>query len=65
MLFLSSGIITLATQTGLDIPSLSLDFIMDLNKIDIGIINNRYKITIEPEDEPIDILEKICASRLQ
>ena len=47
----------------LDIPSLSLDFIMDLNKIDIGIINNRYKITIEPEDEPIDILEKICASR--
>ncbi len=47
----------------LDIPSLSLDFIMDLNKIDIGIINNRYKITIEPVDEPIDILEKICASR--
>ncbi len=47
----------------LDIHSLSLDFIMDLNKIDIGIINNRYKITIEPEDEPIDILEKICASR--
>ena len=30
----------------LDIPSLSLDFIMDLNKIDIGIINNRYKITV-------------------
>lgn len=47
----------------LDIPSLSLDFIVDLNKIDKNIIKDRYKITFEGVSEPIDILEKICVSR--
>ena len=47
----------------LDIPSLSLDFIIDLNKIDVNILKNRYKIEFDETNEPIDILEKICVSR--
>ncbi|MBR2468180.1 MAG: ribosome biogenesis GTPase YlqF [Clostridia bacterium] len=47
----------------LDVPSLSLDLITDLNKIDKQILENRYNIEIFEDDEPIMILEKICESR--
>lgn len=47
----------------LDVPSLSLDFIVDINKIDENILKNRYKIDFDLNDEPINILEKICVSR--
>lgn len=47
----------------LDVPSLSLDLIRDLNLIDKNILINRYNIEILEEDEPINILESICQSR--
>lgn len=47
----------------LDIPELSLDFISDILKIDKSCLENRYNITIDEEDEPINILDKICESR--
>ena len=47
----------------LDVPSLSLDLILDLINIDKNILTNRYKIEILQEDEPVNILEKICENR--
>ena len=47
----------------LDVPSLSLDLIRDLNLIDKNILINRYNIEILEEDEPINILESICQGR--
>lgn len=47
----------------LDVPSLSLDLIKDLNEIDNNILTKRYNIEINQEEEPLDILEKICKSR--
>ena len=47
----------------LDVPSLSLDLIRDLNIIDENILIDRYNIQILEEDEPINILESICKSR--
>ncbi len=47
----------------LDIPELSLDFISDILKIDKSCLENRYNITIDDTDEPINILDKICESR--
>ncbi len=47
----------------LDIPELSLDLIVDLNKLDINILQNRFNIEIMPDDEPVNILEKICFAR--
>ncbi len=47
----------------LDIPELSLDLIKDLNAIDKNILQERFNIVIEPDDEPLTILEKICESR--
>lgn len=47
----------------LDIPSLSLDFIKDITKIDKSVLCERYQIEIFDEDKPLDILEKICNSR--
>ncbi len=47
----------------LDVPSLSLDLIRDLNIIDKNILINRYNIQILEEDEPINVLESICKSR--
>ena len=47
----------------LDVPSLSLDLIRDLNIIDENILINRYNIEILEEDEPINVLESICKSR--
>lgn len=47
----------------LDIPELSLDFIVDICKIDKTSLENRYNIEILEEDMPIDILDKICESR--
>ena len=47
----------------LDVPSLSLDLIRDLNIIDENILINRYNIQILEEDEPINVLESICKSR--
>ena len=47
----------------LDIPELSLDFIVDICKIDKTCLENRYNIEINEDDEPIMILDKICESR--
>ncbi len=47
----------------LDIPELSLDFIADIIKLDKGILENRYSITIEAEDTSLMVLDKICISR--
>ena len=47
----------------LDIPELSIDLIADLISIDKSILENRYQIIIESDDEPLTVLEKICESR--
>lgn len=47
----------------LDIPELSIEFIKDMVKLDESILEDRYNITIDEQDEAIDILEKICQSR--
>lgn len=47
----------------LDVPELSLDLITDLNNLDKKYIEDRYKINIEDNDQPLDVLEKICATR--
>lgn len=47
----------------LDIPELSLDFIRDIRAIDKSHIETRYNITINDEDQSIDVLEKICTAR--
>lgn len=47
----------------LDIPSLSLDFISDINKIDESILKTRYNINFNNDNTPLEILEMICESR--
>lgn len=47
----------------LDVPSLSLDFIEELNCIDINILKNRYNIEFNEISTPLEILEKICIAR--
>lgn len=47
----------------LDIPSLSLDFIRDLNKLNPNILKDRYKIDFSEENTELEILEMICMSR--
>lgn len=47
----------------LDVASLALDFISDINKIDENILKDRYKIDFSSDDELIDIFEKICKAR--
>ena len=45
------------------IDDLAIAFISDVAKIDKSIIEKRYEIVIEDEDEPIDVLDKICYAR--
>lgn len=47
----------------LDIPELSLDFIVDMIKIDKTILENRYGIEIAEADTPLEVLDKICVAR--
>lgn len=47
----------------LDIPTLSLDFIKDINKINTNILKNRYKIDFDEKNTELEILEMICVSR--
>ncbi len=47
----------------LDIAELSLDFIKEIVALDKSILENRYNIEILDEDEPVEILEKICTAR--
>lgn len=47
----------------LDISSLALDFIVDINQIDENILKNRYNIEFELDEQPIEIYEKICKAR--
>lgn len=47
----------------LDIPSLSLDFIRDMIRLDINILKDRYKIDFTEENTDLEILEMICVSR--
>ena len=47
----------------LDINELSLEFIKDIINLDKTILEKRYNIKIENQDEPVDILEKIGYSR--
>lgn len=47
----------------LDIPSLSLDFIRDMNRLDPNILKTRYKVDFVEENTELEILEMICASR--
>ncbi len=47
----------------LDIPSLSLDFIEELDKISPDILRDRYGCDIEKSTTTLEKLEKICLSR--
>lgn len=47
----------------LDIPELAMEFIKDMRAMDKTILENRYNISIEDEDENLEVLEKICQSR--
>lgn len=47
----------------LDIPDLSIEFIKDIRKIDKTILEKRYNIEINEEDENLEVLEKICQAR--
>lgn len=47
----------------LDIPSLSLEFIADINKINTNYIKQRYNINFDESETPLQILEKICVAR--
>lgn len=47
----------------IDKTELCYDFIKDLKAIDQSCLENRYNIKIEPDDEIINIFEKICSSR--
>lgn len=47
----------------LDIPSLSLDFIRDMNKLDENILKSRYKIDFDSSNTELEILEMVCLSR--
>ncbi len=47
----------------LDIPSLSLDFIRDMNKLDENILKSRYKIDFDSNNTELEILEMVCLSR--
>ncbi len=47
----------------LDIPELSLEFIREMVKLDKAILEDRYTIQIDEQDEPVDVLEKICIAR--
>ena len=47
----------------LDIPELALDFVGDIRKIDKTILENRYSIKINDEDENLEVIENICVSR--
>ncbi len=45
------------------IDDLAIAFIYDVTIIDKSIIEKRYEIKIEENDEPIDVLDKICYAR--
>lgn len=47
----------------LDIPELAMEFIKDMRAMDKTILENRFNITIDAEDENLEVLEKICQSR--
>ena len=47
----------------LDIASLSLDFIEDIVQKDKHILEERFKINIDEQNQPIEILENICTKR--
>ena len=47
----------------LDINELCIDFIKEIRELDKTILEKRYNIEIEEQDEAIDILEKVCEKR--
>lgn len=47
----------------LDIPNLSIEFIKDINAINDNYLKERYKITFDSTNTPLEILEKICVAR--
>lgn len=47
----------------LDIPELAMEFIKDIRKLDKSILENRFGIVIEDDDENLEVLEKICTAR--
>jgi ribosome biogenesis GTPase A len=47
----------------LDIATLGLDFIADFIKKDKTILENRYGISIEENETPIEVFDKICLKR--
>lgn len=47
----------------LDIPELAMEFIKDMRAMDRTILESRFNISIEDEDENLEVLEKICDSR--
>ena len=47
----------------LDIPELAMEFIKDMRGMDRTILESRFNISIEDEDENLEVLEKICDSR--
>ncbi|MBE5738591.1 MAG: ribosome biogenesis GTPase YlqF [Clostridiales bacterium] len=47
----------------LDIPELAMEFIKDMRAMDQTILENRFNISIDEEDENLEVLEKICESR--
>lgn len=47
----------------LDIPELAMEFIKDMRAMDKTILESRFNISIDEEDENLEVLEKICQSR--
>lgn len=47
----------------LDIATLALDFIKDFISKDKNLLENRYSITIEDYEMPIEVFDKICLKR--
>lgn len=47
----------------LDIPSLSLEFIKDILRINKKAFEERYKLTVNENDTPLEILERVCENR--
>ena len=44
-------------------PELAMEFIKDMRAMDKTILESRFNISIDEEDENLEVLEKICQSR--
>jgi ribosome biogenesis GTPase A len=47
----------------LDIPELALEFIKDMRELDVKILEDRFKISINEEMTNLEVLDEICIAR--